>query len=273
MCRYLPGFLDKGKWEPTTALERLVLGTLARGRGTFATLLDLVEADCALQAAMLGRPLFEDMIVAHWLVLHQADPEWLIQRFGRHADAMRLQEARVRKEVNWPPSGDDVSDLIEREEALRAEFGPHAERDWWGQDASGKRIGMPEVVRRLAAAGRFHPRLKGEQPILEQYYAIQQKDWTQSLHHTAAGLNLRPGEPGAIPDVLPTPRSFTILFANYWVFGQLIFVALELGAPAAVVDHFEELFFAGLAVFGEWIGEPAPWADDFDGWVRDTRSK
>jgi hypothetical protein len=268
VCRFLPHFLDKGTWKPATALEDIVLRTLARGRGTYATIVDLVERDQSLQAAMLGRSLFEDMVVAHWLVLHDSDPDWLIQRFNDHRDAMRLHDARMREEVNFLPSGDDVSDLAGREQELRAEFGKYAERDWWGRDPAGRRLGMPELVARLAATERFQPRLKGEQPILEQYYALQHKAWTQALHHTAAGMHVRSEEHGRFP-VATRPDSWLILFGNYWVFGQLIFVSLELGVPQPTFDYFEKLFLAGLAVFAEATGVSVAWADKVAEWADD----
>src|SRR4051794_9795074 len=144
----LPGFLDKDTWQPATPLEDLVLGTLARGRSTYATIVSLVETGAVLQAAMLGRSLFEDMVVAHWLVLNEDDPDWLIQRFCDHRDAMRLYDATMREQVDVPPSGDDISDLIGKEKGLQDEFGNYAERDWWGRDRSGRRISMPELVER-----------------------------------------------------------------------------------------------------------------------------
>jgi hypothetical protein len=101
---------------------------------------------------------------------------------------------------------------------------------------------MPRLVETLADQTQFQPRLKGEQPILEQYYAIQHKAWTQALHHTGAGMHLPRGEDGRVPIAVSGPSPFVILFANYWVFGQLVFVALELGAPPAAAKHFEKLF-------------------------------
>jgi hypothetical protein len=116
VCRFLPNFLDKGEWQPATPAEELVLRTLARARGTYTAIIELVETERTLPAAMLGRSLFEDMVVTHWLVLHKEHPDWLIERFERHCDAMRLYDATVREQVNWMPSGDDISDLAGREE-------------------------------------------------------------------------------------------------------------------------------------------------------------
>ena len=76
----------------------------------------LVANEHPLQAAMLSRPLFEDMIVAHGMVLHDEDPHWLIERFLDHRDAMRLAEARARRKIGW--SEPNVDDIIEREAEL-----------------------------------------------------------------------------------------------------------------------------------------------------------
>jgi hypothetical protein len=268
VCRLLSDFIDKGTWTPANALEELVLGTLARGRGTYETIVDLVKKDRTLQAAMLGRSLFEDMAVTHWLVLHQAEPDWLIHKFTEHRNAMRLHDATMRTQAKWMPSGDDISDLTGREDELRREFGRYAEYDWWGRDRDGTRVTMPRLVERLAATERFQPRLQGEEPILEQYYAFQHKAWTQALHHTAAGMHMRPDEQGGFPLAVALPSPFLILFSNYWVFGQLIFVALELGAPI-VLARFEKLFLAGLAIFGEAIGIQTPWAGELERWAQE----
>lgn len=271
VCGFLPKFIDDGTWNPSTQLEDLVMRTLARGRGTYEAIVELVKADRTLQAAMLGRSLFEDMAVAHWLVLHRDDPDWLIQRFLDHRDAMRLHNATTPIPGNWDRSGLDISDLAGREDELGNTFGRHAERDWWGVDQDGQRIAMPGLVKLLAAAEQFYPRLRGEEPILEQYYAFLQKIWTQALHHTAAGMQMRLGEPGEFPQAIAEPSPFIILYGNYWVFGQLIFVTLDLAAPVAMA-HFEKIFASGLAVFGEVIGIRVPWADEVIKWGEEARA-
>jgi hypothetical protein len=267
VCGYLENFLDKGTWKPVTPLEELVLRTLARGRGTFGTIVDLAENGRTLQAAMLGRSLFEDMVVAHWLVLHHDDPDWLVQRFNAHADAMRLHDVTVRRQMRLG-SADDVSDLHGREHDLREQFGRFAERDWWGKTRDGQRISMPQLVARLADEKRFQPRLRGDEPILEQYYALQQKAWTQALHHTAVGTLVGQSDGGVFPRSVAGPSRSLILFGNYWVFGQLIFVALELGAEAGALTYFEKVFLTGLAVFGAALDAPVPWEDDVARWAQ-----
>jgi hypothetical protein len=111
--------------------------------------------------------------------------------------------------------------------------------------------------------------LKGESPILEQYYSLQHKAWTQALHHTAAGMDITFGKQGEFPVVVARPAPFLILFGNYWVFGQLIFASLELGGEPSVLAYFEKLFLAGIAVFSEAVGLSVWWEDRLEEWAAD----
>lgn len=268
VCGHLPSFIDKGQWRPVTRLENVVFRTVARGRGTYETVVDLIVNDKSLQAAMLSRSLFEDTAVAHWLVLHRDDPDWLLDRFDRHRDAMRLLAHESRSEFGWSEEPDDVSDILPKKDQLKHEFGRFAQKDWWGQDRHGNQVSMPQLVKRLADAEMFQPRLKGEAPILEQFYTFQHKAWTQALHHTAAGMELRFTEPDRFPVAIALPRPFLILAANYWVFGQLLFAAVELAAMGAY-GYFQKLFLAGLAVFGASIDVDVPWAAEVEAWAEE----
>jgi hypothetical protein len=263
VCRHLTNFIDKGTWAPESALEIFTLQTLVRSRGTFESIVDLVVESRPLQAAMLSRSLFEDMAVMHWVLLHAEDPHWLLERFARHAQAMRLQAWETQSAYGFDVTIED--ELLEQQDDLRKEFGRFAERDWWGQDRSGERLTMPSLVDKLARAERFNPRFTGEAPILRQYYAINQKQWTQALHHTAAGMGSAVAERGAFP-VSAGPPPFLILAGNHWVFAQSIWGAIELAAPA-VLGYFEKLFFAGLAVFNTVAGVEAPWHEHVEKWA------
>jgi hypothetical protein len=234
-----------------TPVQQLVNGTCARASSTLIAIHGLVANQHPLQAAMLSRPLFEDMVVAHWVALHDDDPGWLLERFLDHRDAMRLAEARARRAIGW--SEPDVSDIIEREAELKAEYGQYAERDWWGKDNEGSRIRMPRLVELLSEASRFQPRLKGEQPILRQYYAVVQKFGSQCLHHTAAGMEIQLAREGGMPGIAPPPDETQVLAAAYWTYGQLVYLVLEL--QPADFREFEEIFLDGLYnVFGPAAG-------------------
>jgi hypothetical protein len=152
---------------------------------------------------------------------------------------------------------------------VRKAFGRYAERDWWGKHRNGRDLTMPQLIDMLSEAERFRPRFKGETPVLHQYYALQHKAWTQALHHTAAGLDLRPAASQGFPVAVARPAPYLILFGNYWVFAQSIFAALDLGARE-VADYFEKLFLSGLAVFLATVGIDVPWADNMSEWAAET---
>ncbi len=248
VCAFLTKFIDDGTWEPATSLERLVVVTLTRARVTYETIVPLVQMGRTAQAAALTESLFEDMLIAHWLVLHEDDHEWLVEQHKAHGDALRLHFASV---PGASTSAADISDLAGRERELRERFGLYAERPWWGIDRNGDPLTVGAILKRLAAAEDFHPRLRGEQPILEQQYA--------ALRRMCAG-------PHAVEEEPTGPSAFHVLHTTYWTFAQMIFVALELGARDAL-EHFEKLFLSGLAVFGETVGKPVPWADRVQEWA------
>ena len=50
-----------------TAVEGLLLDTYARSTKTYQAVVRLAYIGYGQQAFMLGRPLFEDMVVAHWI--------------------------------------------------------------------------------------------------------------------------------------------------------------------------------------------------------------
>jgi len=234
-----------------TQVQQIVNGTCARAFSTFRAIHGLVANEHSLQAAMLSRPLFEDMVVAHWIALNEEDPDWLTDRLLDQRDAMRLHEARARKKVGW--SVPSTTDIADREDELIDEFGQYAERDWWGKTKDGKKLTMPQLVDLLAAAPRFHPRLKGEQPILQQYYAVVQKFATQRLHHTAVGLEIQLSRDGSTPTVAPPPGETQVLAASYWTYAQLTYLVLEL--QPADYREFEQIFLKGLyTVFGPAAG-------------------
>ncbi|HVD37901.1 MAG TPA: hypothetical protein VNC15_03615, partial [Solirubrobacterales bacterium] len=180
----------------------------------------------------------------HWLVLHEDDPRFLVERYLDHLDAMRLNEAATAARHGVEPP--DVSDLAGQEDGLRREFGDYAQRDWWGVRRDGSKIAMPGVVTELEQAGRFHPRMGGEKPILREMYEKAQKWNTQLLHHTAAGMPLALNRQNQLkPKALPAPSVITVLAQAYWVHAQLVLLVLDV-APNQDWQEFEAIFLRGL---------------------------
>jgi hypothetical protein len=239
---YLPGL----ELMVDTHMEQILAGTAARASETFWAICQLTRENATVQAAMLCRSLFEDMVVMHWLVLHDDDPEFLVKRYLDHLDAMRLLEAETHKRHGRPDLAQDVSDLTGREDKLRATYGQHAQRDWWGVRRDGSKAGLPEIVMELEDADRFYPRMKGEKPILREMFEKAQKWNNQLLHHTAAGMPIRlnPGDE-LKPSAIPAPSTPTVLVQAYWVYAQLVLLLLDV-VPNQDWREFEQIFLHGL---------------------------
>jgi hypothetical protein len=250
VCGFLTTFIDDGEWEPAGPLEELVVDTLRSARRTYETTIWMVRMAEPEQAASLSESLFRSMLLANWLVLHRSEPNWLLDRRSKYEDAVLLQ---YRDEQGVAVRGVDLSRLEGEEGHLRQMFGEFAEREWWMTDRDGAPLRIPEIVELLGAAEMFKPRLRGESPVLDH------------VHSAVAHMTSLPRPSQDAPG---GPNAFRVLFTSYWAFAQVIFAALELGAPGAI-EHFEKLFIAGQAVFSEALGMRSPWADKIAEWAEE----
>jgi hypothetical protein len=180
---------------------------------------------------MLVRSLFEDMVVAHWLVLNHEDPHWLIERFQRHRDAIALHQERLQRETSWTlgrPVADPAA-LRAEKNALGKEFGGEAQFDRWDPrsngDGTGKPIGLRGIAKKLEesaeAGGLFRLRFAGgQEPLLARMDLVVHKWMSQVLHHTALGLPFTLTDQGE-PELLNDPTEM-IMFVAFWMFAQQI---------------------------------------------------
>jgi hypothetical protein len=133
-----------------TPLQQLVVATFGRSQSSYRGILSLLLDELPTQAAMLARSLFEDVVVAHWLVFNREDPDWLIQRFHDHRDAMALYQSTLAGETGWR-MGEPIVDHPERLKARQNELGKvfkgEARRDWWDPGERGKGSGNPVGLR------------------------------------------------------------------------------------------------------------------------------
>ena len=243
-------FTEGDYFSLDTPFDHIVHGTFMRSRDTFKATHNLVAYGFAVQAAMLVRSLFEDMIVAHWLVFHRDEPVGLVERFQRHRDAMALHQERLQRETGWNlgRAVADASNLRSKQNALGREFGAEAQKDWWDLgDESGRPLGLRGVTRRLeesaASGGMFHIRFAGgQEPLLERMELVVNKWLTQFLHHTALGLPFAL-DPNGEPRTLTDPSEM-VLFAAVWIFGQQIYLLHDLHGRD--MRDFNEIFRSGL---------------------------
>lgn len=248
--------LTRAEFAVETSFHQIVIATILRSVETFTAELQLLEHRQPVQAGMLARPLFEDLIVAHWVVWNRDDPDWLVERFFRHRDAIALHQERIERETGWSlgpklPTGDQ---LKSRQNALVREFGPEAQNDWWDPGEEGKGNGRPIRVRGVCniledAANRgemFKPRLAGgAEPLLRRLERAALKWFHQLLHHTAVGLPAQPMEE-APPRASPDP-SDQVLFISGWMLAQQGLLLGDLYGWNSDTETFQEFFALWLA--------------------------
>ena len=258
-------FTEADLFPLDTPFEQIVHGTFMRSRDTFKAIYNLLATGFPVQAAMLVRSLFEDMVVAHWLVLNHDDPEWLIG--GPVVTATRWLCIRIGSGAK-PVVGEWAARSPTRSRCgrggTRSSRSSAARRSasWWDScangDGTGEPLGLRGVAKRLeqAAAGgglgwiRF---AGGQEPLLSRTELVVHKWMTQFLHHTALGLPFGLTEEGE-PEVLHDPSDM-VLAAAYWMFGQQMYLLHELHGRD--MGEFEEIFIGHLVSgFGHLGGSP-----------------
>jgi hypothetical protein len=236
-----------------TPFDQILYGTFMRSRDTFAATYNLLAQGYPVQAAMLVRSLFEDVVVAHWLVLNHDDPDWLIVRFQRHRDAMALHQERLQRETGWNLGRPiaDASALKAQQNALAKEFGGEAQKDWWDPRTNGNGTGDPLGVRGIAqlleesaeSGGLFRIRFAGgQEPLIARMEKVVHKWLTQFLHHTALGLPFKLTDRGD-PELLNDPSDL-VMFVAVWMFAQQIYLLHDVDGRDQ--SAFNEVFRACL---------------------------
>jgi hypothetical protein len=233
----LLGFTEDASFQWKDNHIALIYATVSRSARTYQGVCMLLRAALPVQAAMLTRTLFEDVIVAHWILFNYKDPDWLVERFLRHREAIALHQRKLQKETGWKigpliPTPDDLED---RAEQLRKEFGKEAQWNWWdpGRDGKGqgKQVGLRKIVSLLEQSAEahemFHPRFAGgEEPLLRKMDLVINKWLSQCIHHTTVGLPFTLVDDenaelsGAAPEI--------VAFSASWLFAQQVYLLFDI---------------------------------------------
>jgi hypothetical protein len=232
-----PAYIDE---DP---LDLLLMFTTMRSCNTALAISNLLVTDSIEQAQMLCRALFEDMVAAHWLVM-QEDPRYLLGRFYGQQEAIILREhEHVTGTMGLPYLHPELEHALERREALKAGFGRYAERAWWEARPDGSRINMAGVVGQLRTFDGYAPRFHGgDEPALQNTYALANMWANQQLHHTPYGLPFALTRTGARSRDRLLARRVTAHTA-YWTFGQTIYLQLHVGTrDESLAAQFDTLF-------------------------------
>jgi hypothetical protein len=249
-------FTEQARFEWENNFYALIYATIVRSARTYEGICMLLRASLAVQAAMLTRSLFEDVVVAHWMALNEDEPDWLSERFIRHREAIALHQRRLFKDTSFT-MGTMLSapdDLEDRADELVNEFGKQASRDWWdpGKEGrgQGKAVGLRKIVvwleRVAAERKRFHPRFAGgDEPLLERIDRTIHKWLSQCVHHTALGLPFTPVKDDEA-EVPPDPL-LMVGFSASWLFAQQVYLIHELNHVS--YEKIDTVWYVCLAQF------------------------
>lgn len=252
------------EWEADRDISALIYATVARSSRTFEGICMLLRSGLAVQAAMLSRSLFEDMVVGHWMLYNGDDPDWMVEKFLRHREAIALHQRRLRRETkaSMGPPIPVADDAKKREKALQDEFGSEVQRDWWNPGREGRGKGGDVKTRKIiglledAAAGleMFHPRFAGgEAALLRRYELVSNKWFNQCIHHTTLGLPFTIAGKGTIE--IPDDPMLIVSFTATWIFAQQIYLAHDLAEQGA--PEFEAVFWTYMVKFSNAISPGA----------------
>jgi hypothetical protein len=256
-CVTLIDFMNHtgGGLSADTTYQQLIVGTVSRSFETFTTIVGTLYDEKPIQGMMMCRPLFEDVVVTHWLLFNDSDPTWLVERFERQKEAVALHQQKLTEQTGWstgPPLVDDLDDVKSRQNALFKEFGGEAQKDWWDPGAESQGKGAPIGLRGVAAiledaaarGSRFNPRFAGgDESLLRRMELVVSKWFTQRMHHTALGLPIQiPGRDQ--PPIVAPNRSYLVSFSAYWLFAQQLYALHDLYGRAS--PELDRLIYDGM---------------------------
>lgn len=255
-------FTKKAAYEWDSSFQALVFATVARSGRTFDGVCKLLRAGLAVQAAMLTRSLFEDMVVGHWLLFNREEPDWLVEKFLRQREAIALHQQRLQKQTGFAmgPPISVPSDVNRRAKDLAAEFGGEVHRDWWNPGREGEGKGGDVKLRKIvslledAAAEHkmFHPRFAGgEEALLRRMDQVTHKWMNQCIHHTTIGLPFTPTD-GDSAEISPDPMVI-VAWNSAWMYTQQIYLLFDLDEADA--RPLERRWWGCMIKFAEVYGQ------------------
>jgi hypothetical protein len=256
-------FTKKAAYQWHGDWEALIYATVARSGRTFDGICKLLRAGLAVQAAMLSRSLFEDMVIGHWLLFNHEEPDWLVEKFLRQREAIALHQRKLQRETGMtmgPPLS--VPDGAEaRAKDLFEEFGKEAQRNWWDPGREGHGEGQDVKLRKLvhwleeAAAEHkmFHPRFAGgEKALLRRMDLVTHKWLSQCVHHTTIGLPFTPTEKGKVEK--SDDPMLIVSWNAAWLFTQQIYLLLDLNNMDG--RHLETVWWICMIKFARALEQP-----------------
>ena len=227
----------------------IMLALFYRGKTTLQAIITLCRHGFGLQAMMLCRSLFEDMVDAHWV---RANPSEALARYSEHARLTNLKNAKRLEnyqEVLREPLSEELQEAVQAidkatEEQLRVRYGRHGTGSWTGLN----------LHRRVEAVA---PQWGGEQDQswLRMFRDFGNQYANETLHPTSSSLfrQVTPPSPetggriGLHSGSSTEGISQALLMAS-WAFAQLLGLLdeeFELGMRTAVEEAMVEALRTG----------------------------
>jgi hypothetical protein len=244
------------QWRNGT--EALVVGTVARSARTYRSICLLLRANLPVQAGILTRTLFEDVIVTHWLAANEDEREWFLERFLIHRAAIVQHQEHLQSELGMQV-GEPLGIAAKYKKLAEAEpdrFGKQASKDWWsaerdpGHKNDSRGLSVRQVVVRLEKMAkdreRYFPRFAGgEADLLDNIDRVVHKWLSQCVHHTAVGL---PFAPSGTNQVQESGDPMPIVgFSASWLFAQQVYLLFELNRVP--YKHIDTVWYLCLQKF------------------------
>lgn len=217
--------------------DRLIVATYARGSKTYQGALRLAYVGYGAQAFMLGRSLYEDMLVAHWIKLN---PEQAPQQLNDHR---RMTLAVYQGELSrfgLDAPNEEPIDRAERDR-LRQEFGS----GHW------TKLNMDKL--RRAVESEF-PEQEGHRRLLVQVDALLHRHANLIVHHSFLSLGgavANASEDGITYDVGVStrfiPQALFIAFFSYIHLTSLVVHGNAQDELAQLWDNHRDAFTVARA--------------------------
>lgn len=159
---------------PPPHADVLISRTYLRSTKTYQAALRLAFVGYGVQAAMLGRTLFEDMVLAHWI---SRNPEEASSTFLRHRLFQIAEYSRLERQHGLVHPAEAEWEALSAEErtAILKEF--KGTRTWWKKSL---RAMVKEIEDQWA---------EEERPALWRVFDLVHHRTNNVLHHSSVGLS------------------------------------------------------------------------------------
>lgn len=236
LCLRLFSLVEEENQEPLDEKEpadRIIFQLGARSIKTYRAALHLCHLGHGEQATMLARSLFEDMIIAHWVL---QNPEAAVERLKKHERHYKGLWREHFEERGMPlgPFEEIPEFTPEEREDLEKLFGARGDRRWTG-------LSPREMIKAIEQSWGD----KFERQLLRHMHDVHLRHANMSLHATAESLK-KPKPSDDDPDLLlydSAPSENDVLIAlleAFWCYANLFRIILPPPSRDAIFTFYRK---------------------------------